>query len=73
MNTDEHDISVLIQQGESLKLEFKSDSKCLPNREPIAAVVAIANTEGGDSLLGVEKEKCVMQSTHETGNLRTCP
>jgi predicted HTH transcriptional regulator len=70
MNAD--DISALFQQGESLTLEFKSDSKCLPDREPVAAVVTMANTEGGDLLLGVEKGKCVMQPTHETGNLRTC-
>src|SRR5690554_5304182 len=48
------DIKQLIQQGESLTLEFKSDVKCLPDRDLIAAVVALANTEGGNLLLGVE-------------------
>jgi ATP-dependent DNA helicase RecG len=56
MNTNEHEIMKLIQQGESLTLEFKSDSKCLPDRELVAAVVAMANTEGGDLLLGVEDD-----------------
>lgn len=54
MDMNEHEILELIQQGESLVLEFKSDIKCLPDRELIAAVVALANTEGGDLLLGVE-------------------
>lgn len=54
MDIYEHDIGKLIQQGESLTLEFKSDLKCLPDRELVAAVVSLANTEGGDLLLGVE-------------------
>lgn len=56
MNTNEHEIEKLIQQGESLTLEFKSDLKCLPDRELVAAVVSLANTEGGDLLLGVEDD-----------------
>ena len=47
-------ISELISKGESLHLEFKSDAKGLPDRELVAALVALANTEGGDLLLGVE-------------------
>lgn len=54
MNTAEREITELIGQGEKLTLEFKSDLKCLPDRELVAAVVALANTEGGDLLLGVE-------------------
>ena len=54
MNTNEHEIEMLIQQGESLTLEFKSDIKCLPDRELVKAVVSLANTDGGDLLLGVE-------------------
>lgn len=56
MNENEHQILARIQQGESLVLEFKSDLKCLPDRELVAAVVALANTEGGDLLLGVEDD-----------------
>ncbi len=59
MNTNEHEIGKLIQQGESLSLEFKSDLKCLPDRELVAAVVSLANTEGGDLLLGVEDDGMV--------------
>jgi ATP-dependent DNA helicase RecG len=56
MGTTGQDISSLIQQGESLVLEFKSDLKGLPDRELVAAVVSLANTEGGDLLLGVEDD-----------------
>ena len=54
-----HEIEDLISQGESLTVEFKSDSKCLPDRELLAAVVSLANTEGGDLLLGVEDDGTV--------------
>ena len=50
------EIEHLITQGESLTVEFKSDRKCLPDRELLAAVVSLANTEGGDLLLGVEDD-----------------
>ena len=53
MNQDKNDLHALIQQGESLTLEFKSDVKSLPDRDLIAAVVSLANTEGGSLLLGV--------------------
>lgn len=39
---------------ESLTIEFKSDKKKLSEDEIIEAVVAFANTEGGDLYLGVE-------------------
>ena len=59
MDTNEHEIVELIRQGESLTLEFKSDRKCLPDRELVATVVSLANTEGGDLLLGVEDDGTV--------------
>lgn len=59
MTINEHEIAKLIQQGESLTLEFKSDLKCLPDRELVAAVVSLANTKGGDLLLGVEDDSTV--------------
>ncbi|MFO7716197.1 helix-turn-helix domain-containing protein [Desulfosarcina sp.] len=49
----------LIGQGESLRLEFKSDRKGIPDRELVAAIVALANTEGGELLLGVEDDGTV--------------
>lgn len=59
MNTHEHEIEALIRRGESLVLEFKSDLKCLPDRDLVATVVSLANTEGGDLLLGVEDDGSV--------------
>lgn len=56
MDINELEITSLIQQGESLTLEFKSDLKCLPDRDLIAAVVSLANTDGGNLLLGVEDD-----------------
>ena len=56
---NEHDIEELIRQGEGLRLEFKGDSKSLPDRELVAVVVSLANTEGGDLLLGVEDDGSV--------------
>lgn len=43
-----------IPQQESLTIEFKSDRNCLPDSDLIAAVVCLANTEGGILYLGVE-------------------
>jgi Predicted transcriptional regulator containing an HTH domain and an uncharacterized domain shared with the mammalian protein Schlafen len=59
MDAIEYEIEELIQQGESLSLEFKSDLKCLPDRELVAVVVSLANTEGGHLLLGVEDDGTV--------------
>ncbi|MES2662946.1 MAG: ATP-binding protein [Pseudomonadota bacterium] len=44
----------IIPTRETLTCEFKSDVKCLPDKELIEAVVCLANTEGGDIYLGVE-------------------
>jgi ATP-dependent DNA helicase RecG len=46
----------LIGQGESLTLEFKSDRKSLPDRDLVATIVGLANTDGGKLLLGVEDD-----------------
>ncbi len=53
---DHDDIRKLLTKGENLTVEFKSDKKCLPDRDLIAATMALANTEGGDLLLGVEDD-----------------
>ncbi len=59
MERNRHGIQELIRQGESLMLEFKSDLKCLPDRNLVAAVVSLANTDGGELLLGVEDNGAV--------------
>ena len=45
-----------LQLGETLTQEFKSDIARLNDRELVAAVVALANTEGGLLWLGVEDD-----------------
>ena len=40
--------------NENLIIEFKSDRTCISDSELIDAVVAFANTDGGDLYLGVE-------------------
>jgi ATP-dependent DNA helicase RecG len=45
-----------IPERESLTVEFKSDVNRLPDKELIAAVVCLANTEGGDLYVGVEDD-----------------
>ena len=67
MDIREHEIKTILDQGETLKTEFKSDTKGLPDRDLIAAVVAMANTEGGLILLGVEDDGSVtgVQPSHQ--------
>jgi ATP-dependent DNA helicase RecG len=59
MNTDSHEIKTILSGGETLAVEFKSDKKGMPDRELVAVVVALANTEGGDLLLGIEDDGTV--------------
>ncbi len=59
MDTNRHEWEEWIARGETLAVEFKSDAKVLSDRDLVAAVVALANTEGGDLLLGVEDDGTV--------------
>jgi len=67
MDTNEREITAILKKGESLSVEFKSDVKGLPDRDLVAAVVAMANTEGGLILLGVEDDGSVtgVQPSHQ--------
>lgn len=56
MDTGRQELDKILSQGETLQIELKSDLKCLSDRELVAAVVALANTEGGWLLLGVEDD-----------------
>ena len=60
-------LKALLEQGETLTVEFKSDAKGLPDRDLVAAVAAMANTEGGRILLGVEDDGAVtgVQRAHQ--------
>lgn len=49
-------VNLIIPQKETLDIEFKSDEKKLHDNELIDAVVAFANTNGGDLYLGVEDD-----------------
>ena len=46
----------MIPEHESIDVEFKSDIRPLPNEALIDAIVAFANTSGGDLYLGVEDD-----------------
>ena len=59
MDMDKRELKTLLAQGETLTVEFKSDAKGLPDRDLVATVVAMANTEGGRILLGVEDDGIV--------------
>ena len=48
-----------IPKRESLTVEFKSDRNRLNDRDLIAAVVCLANTDGGDLYLGIEDDGAV--------------
>ncbi len=59
MNANRRELKAVLTMGETLMVEFKSDTKPLPDRELVAAVVALANTEGGELLLGVKDDGIV--------------
>ena len=68
MNMDMQEIKTLLKNGETLTVEFKSDTKGgLSDRDLVAAVVAMANTEGGIVFLGVEDDGTVsgIQDHHQ--------
>lgn len=49
----------MIPKRETMEIEFKSDVKKLPDSDLIDAIVAFANTHGGDLYLGVEDDGTV--------------
>jgi ATP-dependent DNA helicase RecG len=67
MDVNEHELKTLLAKGETLTVEFKTDAKGLPDRDLLAAVVAMANTEGGLILLGVGDDGTVtgVQPSHQ--------
>ncbi len=44
----------VLPDKETLNIEFKSDLKTYGDRDLLEALVAFANTEGGDLYLGIE-------------------
>lgn len=67
MKTNEHELKTILANGETLTVEFKSDARGLPDRDLVAAVIAMVNTKGGLLLLGVEDEGTVtgVQPRHQ--------
>ncbi len=57
-----------IPHQESLTIEFKSDLNCLPDSDLIAAVVCLANTDGGMDYIGVEDDGTItgLHSKHQS-------
>ena len=57
----------MLPKKETLTIEFKSDKRKYPDSEIFDAVVAFANTEGGDLYLGIEDsgEVTGVHSMHE--------
>ncbi len=60
-----------IPEKESMTVEFKSDRQRLPDRELIAAVVCLANTDGGELYLGVEDSGTITGLHADHRNLST--
>ncbi len=56
-----------IPEKETLTVEFKSDKKPLPDSDIIDAIVAFANTDGGDLYLGIEDDGIVtgLHTSHQ--------
>lgn len=52
-------ILAMLEQGETLTVEFKSDRHKLPDKDLIEAIVGLANTDGGYLLVGVEDDGTV--------------
>jgi ATP-dependent DNA helicase RecG len=67
MDANEHELKSLLAEGETLTVEFKSNAKGMTDRDLVAAAVAMANTEGGLILLGVEDDGAVtgIQPSHQ--------
>jgi len=42
--------------GESITIKFKSDRSCLSDKDLMATIVSLANTDGGHLFLGVEDD-----------------
>jgi ATP-dependent DNA helicase RecG len=49
----------IIPERESLTVEFKSDRDRLPDRDLVATVICLANTDGGELYVGVEDDGTV--------------
>jgi len=60
----ETELKKLIAQGETLTVEFKSDREKLSDRALVEALAAMANTDGGVLILGVEDATADVTGLH---------
>jgi ATP-dependent DNA helicase RecG len=56
-------LSILISQGESDRIEFKT--KIINQNEIVKVLTAFANTEGGYLIIGVDDKGCIVGLTEE--------
>lgn len=63
----------LIAGGETLRVEFKGESKSpLSDGDVVAAVVCLANSQGGQILIGVEDDGRVTGARPRHGPVTDC-
>lgn len=65
---DQQKIYDLIESGESLSIEFKSDRRQISDNTIYEEVVALANTDGGVLLIGVEDDGVITGAKPRHGN-----
>jgi ATP-dependent DNA helicase RecG len=66
---DRSRLQELITKGERLDVEFKSDRRTFSDKEIYEEVVAMANTDGGSILIGVEDDGQVIGAHHRHGTV----
>ena len=59
----------MIAQGERLDQEFKSDRKQISDKDIYEEVVALANTDGGKLLIGVEDDGVITGAHSRHGRI----
>ena len=53
----------MLPNKETLVIEFKSDIKSYPDKDLVEAIAAMANTQGGELYLGIEREPYMASGT----------
>lgn len=66
---DAETVKTLLNKGESLTVEFKSDRKQISDNDIYENIVALANTQGGVLFIGIEDDGAVTGSKPRHGQL----
>lgn len=69
---DKEKIQQIINNGENLNVEFKSDKNQISDKEIFEEVVAFANTHGGYLFIGVEDNGAIIGAKSRHGNSTNC-